>query len=213
MRPALSTDLMACGHRECEGNLHGSGTQAFFPPATKSPPRSSAPSADVISNSLADSVQIGFALRKGAPMSLETVTREPSRVHRSTIIVLGGLLLVLLVARWWFQTPTGGASSFRALNTAGPIHCSVTHDGLLYFNHEDSVVLEPGGNPFTGRFGPHDVTLAYRDEGEGLGLTADVATRSLGWTSGSSSGHGDHVLDVTTGPGLGTVVIRCDPMG
>lgn len=147
----------------------------------------------------------------------EVVASEGPRPSRPllTLGVVGALLVVAV--GWWFHTPEGGSTGFRSFPQAERISCDVTHDGWLYSHHEQRVTLLPGGEAFTGRFGPHDVTLAFVDETEGMtsrrGLVLEVATRSLGVTSGRSTGSDDLTIRTTTGPGLGELTIRCQPLG
>lgn len=145
----------------------------------------------------------------------EVVASEGLRPSRS-VLALGvvGALLVVLVG-WWFHTPAGGSVSFRSFPKAERISCDVTHEGWLYPHHEQTVTLDSRREPFTGRFGPHDVTLAFVDDADAIttrrGLEIEVASRSLGFTSGRSTGTDERILDTTTGPGLGELMIRCQP--
>lgn len=145
----------------------------------------------------------------------EVVASQVPRPSRP-VLALGVVAALLAVAvGWWFQTPEGGSTSFGSFPEAERISCDVSHDGWLYAHHQDSVTLGHGGEAFTGRFGPHDVTLAFVDDIEGgtsrRGLVVQVATRSLVGTAGRSAGTDGRILDTTTGPGLGQLTIRCEP--
>lgn len=147
----------------------------------------------------------------------EVVPTDDPRPPRRVIALGIVAALAIAAAGWWFHTPRGGSSSFHSLPEAEHVSCAVTHDGWLYLHHERTVTLEPGAEPSTGRFGPHDVTLAFIDDTDGAtiqrGLRIDVADRSLAGTTGRSTGTDDAIVDATTGPGIGELIIDCQPGG
>lgn len=134
------------------------------------------------------------------------------RPRTSTVALWTIGCVALLVAGWWFSSPSTTSSSFRAFEQAEQLRCDVAHDGWLYAQQRRTVVLEPGDS-FSGRFGPHDVTLRFvtaASEHGNPGLEIDQASRSFGITTGQSRGNDTGMTDVTTGPGIGELTIECD---
>lgn len=115
-------------------------------------------------------------------------------------------LVAANLAWWWFGSPNGSSRSSSLLQSDGPVPCEVTHDGLLYAAKEATFVLAPGES-FHGRFGPHDVRVSLLEETNGTTLEIETESRALpgAGTWGRSSGD----KEITTGFGLGTLVIDC----
>lgn len=72
----------------------------------------------------------------------------------------------------------------------------------------------PADEAFSGRSGPRRVTLDF------LGVDSEYRIRGLevrvassGMTTDRSEGRNDRIVDVTTGPGLGELIIDCRPQG
>lgn len=128
------------------------------------------------------------------------------------LVVLG--LLLLAAVGWWFGSPSGEGRTFRSMPEVDAVRCHVVHDGWLYPHHERTVVLGPADEAFSGRFGPHRVTLDFLGGDSEYRIPGlEVRVASSGMTTGRSEGRNDRIVDVTTGPGLGELIIDCRPQG
>ncbi len=114
---------------------------------------------------------------------------------------------------WLVSSLVGGAAgALVTVPEVDAVRCSVVHDGWLYPHHERTVVLTPAGDAFSGRFGPHRVTLDFLgDDSEHRIRGLEVRVAISGMTTGRSEGRDDRIVDVTTGPGLGELIIDCRP--
>lgn len=133
---------------------------------------------------------------------------EGQRRPRWQIAVVIGVGLVLWVGGQWFGTPDSGRSGFSSFE-GDEIRCHLLHDGWLFPEYEETVVLSPGGDAFSGRVGPHDVTLRFVKEANRRGLEHEYLTRSLGGTSGGSNGTDERSVDTITGLGVGALTVTC----
>ena len=118
--------------------------------------------------------------------------------------------VVVLGVKSWF-VPGSRSSSFSSIATENTVSCEVTHDGFLYRARRDTFDLGVGES-FSERFGPHDVHVAFVDEVDRRGLEISRATRNFfgfGGTSSTSIGNDSREKLVTTGLGVGTLVVDC----